>query len=171
VFHQDDGKELDWPRLKASLSDASTASIDIHSLSERHHDAQFFVSQVRGMLRSSEKPCALVVLTPSVSFDSGEDLQPIPTEGLTACHVVYIRYRTPVQPLNPFGPQTGARTHVPRVGGPGPRGPAAPDLIDQLEATLKSLNPKVFDVTTPGEMAKALADLEKSLQSLDRGRK
>ena len=171
VFRQDDKKELDWPRLKASLSDANTASIDIHSLSERHHDAQFFVSQVRGMLRSSEKPCALVVLTPPVAFDSGEDLQPIPTEALTACHVVYIRYHALVQPLNPFGPQTGARNHVPRMGGPMPRGPAPQDLIDQLEATLKPLNPKVFDVTTPGEMAKALADLEKSLQPLDGARK
>lgn len=171
VFRQDDGKELDWPRLKASLSDANTASIDIHSLSERHHDAQFFVSQVRGMLRSSEKPCALVVLTPFVAFDSGEDLQPISTEALTACHVVYIRYRTPTQPMNPFGPQAGARTHVPRMGGPMARGPAPQDLIDQLEATLKPLGPKVFDVTTAGEMGKALADLEKSLHPLDGARK
>jgi hypothetical protein len=171
VFRHDDGKDLDWPRLKASLADANTASIDIHSLSDRHHDAQFFVSQVRGLLRSSEKPCALVVLTPSVAFDSGEDLQPISTEGLTACHVVYIRYRTPAQPVNPFGPQTGARTHVPRMGGPMPRNPPAQDLIDQLEATLKPLGPKVFDVTTPAEMARALADLEKFRTTSEGSRK
>ena len=56
VFHQEDVQELDSPRLKASLGEANTASIDIHSLSERHHDAQFFVSEVRALLRASDKP-------------------------------------------------------------------------------------------------------------------
>lgn len=73
VFNQDDGRDIDWPRLKTSLREANTASIDIHSLSERHQDAQFFVSQVRSLLRTSEKPCVLVVLThlksrPSFTF-------------------------------------------------------------------------------------------------------
>jgi len=65
VFDQNDvhALDLDWPRLKASLGEANTASIDVHSLSERHHDAQFFVSQVRNLLRTSEEPCVLVVLT------------------------------------------------------------------------------------------------------------
>ena len=55
-FHQEEVHDLDWPRLKASLAEANTASIDIHSLAERHHDAQFFVSQVRSLLRNSENP-------------------------------------------------------------------------------------------------------------------
>ena len=35
------------------------------------------------------------------------------------------------------------------------------NLPDQLEATLKPLNPKVFDVETPDQMAGALAELER----------
>jgi hypothetical protein len=73
--NQEEVRDLDWPRLKASLGEANTASIDIHSLAERHHDAQFFVSQVRSLIRSSEKPCVLVVLTTPVAFESGEDLE------------------------------------------------------------------------------------------------
>ncbi len=89
AFDQTEVRDLDWPRLKASLREANMASIDIHSLSERHQDAQFFVSQVRSLLRASEIPCVLVVLTKSVAFESGEDLDPVSLEALPACRVVY----------------------------------------------------------------------------------
>jgi hypothetical protein len=103
VFHQDEVYDLDWPRLKASLGEANTASIDVHSLSERHHDAQFFVSQVRSLIRASEKPCVLVVLTTPVAFEAGEDLAPVSLEALPSCRVVYIRYRATVKAVRPFG--------------------------------------------------------------------
>jgi hypothetical protein len=167
VFHQDEVHELDWPRLKASLGEASTASIDIHSLSERHHDAQFFVSQVRRLLRASEKPSVLVVLTTPVAFESGEDLEPVSLEGLPACRVIYIRYRAPVQSIRPFGEQMGRRGRVSRIGGPMTRNRPPQNVIDQLEATLKPLGPKVFDVETPEQMTRALAEIEKTLLTSD----
>ena len=101
VFHQEEVQELDSPRLKASLGEANTASIDIHSLSERHHDAQFFVSEVRKLLRASDKACVLVVLTKPVGFESGEDLDPASLEALPACRVVYIRYQAPAERVRP----------------------------------------------------------------------
>jgi hypothetical protein len=165
VFHQDEVHDLDWPRLKASLAEANTASIDIRSLSERHHDAQFFVSQVRSLLRASEKPCILVVLTTPVAFESGEDLEPVSLEGLPACRVVYIRYRAPVESVRPFDQQMGGRERGPRMGGPTTRNRPPLDVVDQLEATLKPLNPKVFDAETPAQMTRALAEIEKLLTS------
>jgi hypothetical protein len=164
VFQQNEVHDLDWPRLKASLEEANTASIDVHSLSERHHDAHFFVTQVRSLLRTSAEPCVLVVLTAPVAFESGEDLEPISLEGLTACHVVYIRYRAPA-PVVPLGSQLGGRGRGSRMGGPATRNRPSQDVIDQLEATLKPLSPKVFDVSTPEQMARALADIEKALLS------
>lgn len=163
VFDQRDLHEgIDWPRLKTALGQADTASIDVHSLAERHHDAQFFVSQVRSLLRSSDEPCVLVVLTKPVAFDSGEDLAPVSLESLPACRVFYIRYRTSVQSVSPFGRQMGGRGRGGRMGGPmGNRLPQ--DIVDQLEATLKPLSPKVFDVETPEQMTRALADIEKAL--------
>jgi hypothetical protein len=162
VFDQSDVRELDWPRLKSSLSEANTASIDVRSLAQRHHDAQFFVSQVRGLLRASEKPCVLVVLTAPVAFDSGEDLEPISLEGLTTCHVVYIRYRARQMSLAPFAPQMGAPRRA-RMGSSAPGVRPAPETVDQLEATLKPLSPKVFDVSTAEQVSSAIADMRKAL--------
>ena len=102
VLRQDDGRELNWDRFKTALDESNTASIDIHSLSDRHRDAQFFVSRVRKAMTASEGPCVLVVLTPPVAFESGEDLAPISLEGLPACRVFYVRYREPVEiPVRP----------------------------------------------------------------------
>jgi hypothetical protein len=172
TFHQADVHDLDWPRLKASLSEASTASIDLHSLSERHHDAQFFVSEVRRLLRASQEPCVLVVLSSPVAFDSGEDLQPISLEALPACRVVYIRYRAAVHTNRPVERQMGGRGRGSRSGGQmsGPMGGdrRRQDVVDQLEATLKPLNPKVFDVETPEEIARAIAEIAKALPGLAR---
>ena len=38
-----------------------------------------------------------------------------------------------------------------------------PSVLDQLEATLKPLKPKVFDVETPEQMTRAFAEIEKAL--------
>jgi hypothetical protein len=163
AFHQDEVHDLDWPRLKDSLGESNAASIDIHSLSERHHDAQFFVSQVRRILRASEKPCVLVVLTKPVAFDSGEDLEPISLESLPSCSAIYIRYRGP-QPVNPpFDRQMRGRGRGPRMGRPTTVHRLAPDVFDQLEATVKPLRPKVFDVERPEQMTRALAEIQKAL--------
>ncbi len=163
VFHQDEARDLDWPRLKTALGEANTASIDIQSLSDRHHDAQFFVSQVRSLLRSSEQPCVLVVLTEPVAFESGEDLEPISLEGLPPCRVVYIRCSGPVPIVRPFGPQMGGRGRGSRMGGSMIRNRPYQQVIDQLAATLKPLSPRVIDVETPEQMARALAEIRKDL--------
>lgn len=105
IFQQGNEHDLDWPALKAALGEASTASIDVHSLAERHHDAQFFVSEVRRILRASVEPCVLVVLTSPVAFESGEGLEPISREALPACPAIYIRYRSQVQVIRPYGRQ------------------------------------------------------------------
>jgi hypothetical protein len=160
VFQQKDVHDVDWPRLKESLSEADTASIDVHSLSERHRDAQFFVSQVRSLIRASEQPCVLVVLTRPVAFDPGEDLDPISLEALPPCRLFYIRYHAPVQTPGPYA-QMGGRGRGSRMGGPMNRNRLPQDVIDQLEATLKPLAPRVFDVETPEQMAKALSEIEK----------
>lgn len=170
VFRQDDVHELDWPRLKPALGGANTASIDVHTLSERHHDAQFFVSQVRSLLRASEKPSVLVVLTQPVGFESGEDLEPISLEALPACRVIYVRYHAPMEHPNPFDQQTRGRARGGRMGGPMGTGTMTrnrpQEVVDQLEATLKPLSPKVFDVDAPEQVTKALAEVLKALGTL-----
>jgi hypothetical protein len=164
VFQQVDGQDLDWPRLRVSLGEANTASIDVHSLSEQHHEAQFFVSQVRSAIRDSSGTCVVVVLTKSVTFASGEDLQQISLEGLPACRVFYIRYHMGMGPFPPAsGPLMGGRGRGMRMDGPMGRNRLSLDMVDELEATLKPLSPKVFDVETPEQVTKAMTEIEKVL--------
>jgi hypothetical protein len=164
AFEQDQVHDLDWPRLEASLGVSNTGSIDVHSLQERHHDAQFFLSEVRSVLRASEGSCTLVVLAAPVAFESGEDLEPISREALPACSVFYIRYHEPRQrPVGPHDPRMD-RGRYGRFGN-GPLQNRLPlEVPDQLEGTLKPLSPKVYDVQTPDEVAKALSDIVKSLR-------
>lgn len=171
VFDQNDSHELDWPRLKTSLAESNTASIDLHSLAERHQDAQFFVSEVRKTLReSSDTPCVLVVLTKSVSFESGEDLRPISLEALPPCSVFYIRYQAMRERLRDLfsDERMGRRGMGGRRGGPMPGARRDEDGPDQLAATLKPLNPRIFDIETPEQMAKALGEIERALTRVER---
>jgi hypothetical protein len=120
---------------------------------------------VRKVLRASDKPdkpCVLVVLTNPVAFDSGEDLAPISLEALPACRVIYIRYHAPAERVRPVD-RMGGRGRGGRMGGGMGRTQRSQEIIDQLEATLKPLSPKVFDVETPEQMTKALAEIEKAL--------
>jgi hypothetical protein len=164
AFQQDQVRDLDWPRLEASLGVSNTASIDVHSLQERHHDAQFFVSQVRSVLRASEGSCVLVVLATPVAFESGEDLEPISREALPACSAFYIRYHEPRQrAVSPHDPRMD-RGRMGRFGNGPMRNRLPLEVADQLEGTLKPLSPKVYDVQSPDEVAKALSDIVKSLR-------
>lgn len=169
VFEQSDSRDLDWERLRSSLGQASTASIDVHSLSDSLNDAQYFVSEVRRLIRASgDKPCALVVLTKSVSFESGEDLDPVSLEALPPCRIIYIRYHA--QPnVNPMSAQMAGVGRRGRLGG-GPPGIGSPLMqpagFDQLASTLKPLSPKIIDVATPAEVTKALFEIQKTMLKL-----
>ena len=164
VFNQTEVRDLDWPRLKTSLGEANTASIDVHSLSERHHDAQFFVFEVRRLLRGSQQPCVLVVLSASVNFEPDENLDPISTEALPACRTIYIRGRAPVPSIFPFEGEMEDRSRGNRMGaGPMTRNRLGQSVVDQLEPTLKPLSPRVLDVETPEQMTRALAEILKAL--------
>jgi hypothetical protein len=113
------------------------------------------------------------VLTKSVAFEAGEDLAPISLESLPACRVFYIRYHIPAPFVPPFHHQMGDH-QMGRGGGRNshmdiPMNPhlRPRDVTDQLAATLKPLNPRVFDVQTPEQMMKALAEIRKALLTSD----
>ena len=163
VFQQEVPKAIEWPRLRTSLSEASTASIDVHSLSDSRRDAQFFVSEVRRIIRMSTQPCILVILTTGVAFEAGEDLEPISLEALSPCRVFYIRYRSPAPFMTPYEQQMGRGIRGGRMGGPMMNNHGAREAADQLAATLKPLVPKIFDVETPEQMARALSEVERAL--------
>ncbi len=92
VFHQDHVHELDWEKIKSSLSDATSASIDVKSLADRRHNAAFLVSEVTRRNTPAEAATrAVIVLSGPMVFDAEQDLQGIELKPSPDTRVFYIR--------------------------------------------------------------------------------
>jgi len=146
---------LDWEELKNALAETNPHMIDVGSLEKQKGDAQFFVKEIARRLeesRDAEAIHALIVLSAPMAFIHGEDLHPIEISADRNCKVFYLRYSPSARRVAPGPAPMMARR------GPGnvPLG-APPVADDSLERTLKPLNPRLFDVTTPAEFRKALA--------------
>ncbi|MCU1261522.1 MAG: hypothetical protein JWO80_4407 [Bryobacterales bacterium] len=168
VFRQEDVHELDWSKMRGSLAEATPGSIDVKSLEDRGHNAAFFVSEVaRRIASAGEKPPVVIVLSSPVEFEQGADLRPINVSAVES-RVFYIRYHAQSERrmIAARDPRMIGRA---RIGGPpgGRGGMQAPHVpIDQLEPTLKPLNPELFDVQTAEEFRKALASLMQEVSRL-----
>ena len=161
AFRQPIGQDIEWSRLKDALGDSTPASIDVHSLAERHREGPAFVNEVRRVLRGSSEPCVTVVLSAPVQFESGEQPDPLSGEGLPGCRVFYVRYENRPSP---------ALLGMPRMGGRmGPRPDVMmmrfPPVIDQIAPLLKPIGAKVFEVRTPDEMRRALGEILKAMRA------
>jgi hypothetical protein len=156
-FEQDSSGDLDWPRLKLSLAQADPNVIDVHSLENRGQNAQFFVTEVSRRIAAGGEPvCILIVLSPPVVFDHGENLHPIHTSNDLNCQAFYIRYysRSMGPPSAPPLPRSPSRRHsIP------PTHSVSGADLDSLEQTLKPLKPRLFDVYSPEQFRKALGAL------------
>ncbi len=171
MFKQDGVRALDWAKLGPALKEAGPNKIDIHALENRRQNAQFFVSQVSrriegGAAGKGEPLPILIVLSGPMEFASGEDLHPIEIGGKPDAQVFYIRYHwlPERQPINPFQQDQRRGRRGPLTQQPG-RGPLV-EPIDSLERTLKPLQPRLFDVYTPLEFRKALANMLDQISNL-----
>jgi hypothetical protein len=176
VFHQSKVHDLQWDNLKDAFAEDATGTIDVKSLQDRGRNAAFFVKEVSRRI-SADTPSgarhALIVLSGATEFAPGEDLRPIEATRPADCPVFYIRYYAPVPRREPV--YAGRRGGFGRgMGGvrSGMEGPAGQmhaersDTVDQLEKTLKPVSPRLFDVSTPEEMRKALAEIRDQIESL-----
>jgi hypothetical protein len=175
-FHQEEAAKIDWARLRAALLDNDPNQIDVHALENHEQNAQFFVSEVRKRLESTEsngdvplgisaEPArALIVLSGPMAFPKGQDLRPIEAAPEPGSRVFYICYYPPRPGVFTGTPSQqsglgrnmnrGLPRTVPEPGlGPG-RGPSTEDSLGR---TLKPLGPRTFDVMTPMEFRMALA--------------
>lgn len=172
MFHQEDMHVLDWPAFKGSLNEADAGTIDVKSLEDRHHKAEFFEAEVSRRMGAGATaklpgtpPVArvLIVLSRPMEFESGEDLQPIRLAPQPDCRVFYIRYHPRiVPPATPVPAAARARRMRPGLPPPARR----ETQVDQLEPTLKPLAPLLFDVETPEQFRKALAATLAGISSL-----
>jgi hypothetical protein len=177
-FTQEVTGKLDWTRLRGALLDNDPNSIDVHALENHEQNAQFFVSEVRKRLESTETngdvPLGLsadpvrvlIVLSGPMAFPKGQDLRPIEATPEPGVRVYYIRYfsppfRSPGEPTSEWIRPRGQRV-PPNIGAPA-RGPSTED---SLARTLKPLGPRTFDVTTPLEFRNALATIISEISKL-----
>jgi hypothetical protein len=162
TFRQEAIRQLDWARMRNALTADQVGTIDVKSLGDREHAVQFFLGEVGKRVRSAD---VVIVLTSSVRFEQGMDLEPLHAEGTPDCRVYYIRYHPP--PVRYI-----AQQQSPVLVRRGPALPGrgmtilGPPIIDQLEPTLKLLKHRLFDVQNPEEMRKALADLLAEISAL-----
>jgi hypothetical protein len=159
---------LIWDGLKGALTETSPHMIDVGSLEKRQGNAQFFVKEIARRVEDSQNSDALhvlIVLSAPMAFEQGEDLHPIQATAGRNCKIFYIRYTQ--LPARSF--TTGPAMMAQRRGGAGfPRTAAAPPPTDSLEKTLKPLNPRLFDVTSPVEFRKSLATMMEEIEHLSR---
>jgi hypothetical protein len=173
-YSQTEVKALEWERLKAALVENDPNTIDVHALENHEQNAQFFVSEVRKRLESTETngdvplglqaepKRVLIVLSGPMAFPKGQDLRPIEAAPEPGTKVFYIRYLPPRLP-----PMIGAPAMARRGQGPPiPMPPRGSPTEDSLARTLKPLAPRVFDVVTASEFRSALAAILGEISAL-----
>jgi hypothetical protein len=141
---------------------------------EGHRDPPVAESSGNSNPGSREPVSAVIVLSSPMMFPKGTDLHPIQAEENADCPVFYIRYHTPLEhrvvsyllPTSPVPQRTtvgrSSRVATPETSGPTTVTsvePFSPEEADALENTLKPLRPRLFDVATPEQFRKALAEI------------
>ncbi len=162
TFRQESVHEPDWPKMRGALGETTPGAIDVKSLEDRSHNAQFFVSEVQRLAHEAGKDGLVVVLSGAVEFASGQELR-VPQPAPGSAHIVYIRFQTQIRRLALMPPD--ARMGRVGMGRPavlnGPR-----PTIDQLFDKLKPLQPELVEVRSPDEFRKALAGLMAEISRL-----
>jgi hypothetical protein len=164
TYQQEHAGPLDWLIANASLQEVNPGLIDVKSLENRQHSAQFFLDQVDRQLQLKRPQTVLIILSSAVEFGPGQEMRPVVPDPAANAKVFYIRYLTPY-PMNP-----GAAGPAGRMGGRRGNGfpPARPSLapFDQLAGLLKPLDPHLYEVSSPEQFRKALAAILAEISKL-----
>ncbi len=149
-------KPLDWSKLRPALLEADPNKIDVHQLTDSHQNPQFFVEQVRRRLKS-EAP--LIILSGPIAFAPSDDRRPIELEDKVQPRVFYLRFHPlPVRRNidERFGRENNRRGVMRDQS---PNGLLTQEPPDSLTALLKPLLPHVYEIYSPEQFRKALAEI------------
>jgi hypothetical protein len=184
-LEQEDVRQLNWPSLKNALLQANPNMIDAEALKHHEESAQFFADEVARRLAPPSPVRVAIVVSPSVEFTAGQVPASVHLQHDPDLHVFYIRLASvrmdaPFAALTPpVGRRAGEPAPIPGApaGSPGATGdrwdanemPVRVTITnDQLARALKPLEPRVFDVATPGEIRKALGAMLREIESFCR---
>ena len=138
-FQLGDSRQLDWTNFAAALHESTnTQTVSTETLLGNKTGGAFFRNSVNQILADSVEPMrVLIVITSSLRFERGSDLQPLKLQGDCRCRVYHLRFRHSVN-----------------------------DVFDDIEKLLKPLRPKTFNLVTAEDLRKALAGIIRDLEQL-----
>jgi hypothetical protein len=171
AFEQTLTDKLNWRELKPALTEAEPNKIDVAALENRQYNAQFFLSEIqRRFVDSIDTKQVLIILSGPMAFDKA-DITPIQELDKSGGKVFYIRFHPMIarSQSTPFvfgGADEGrGRGGSGRTGRGGRMNPGLPPS-DELFNLTKPLHPRLFDVTTPEEVRKAIATILSEISRL-----
>ncbi len=160
LFRQPQVHSLDWPKLRPALLQADPNKIDVRELSESHANPQFFVQEVR---RRIQTEAALIILSGPIAFAGSDDRRPLELEDKPLGRVFYIRYHpSPARRNIEEFPERRRRGGLSQS----PSALLAQEPPDSLANLLKALQPHIYDVYTPDQFRRALAEVMKEISRM-----
>ncbi len=140
-FEQRDLEHVDWPSLLDALKEAQSPAIPAEALQGSRSNGAFFRDFLNQQLTSDNSEVdplrVIIVVSSPLLFERGSDLNPIQLEGDCRCRIYHLRFRLNIN-----------------------------DVFDQLEKLMKPLRPRTFNVTSPSDLRKALAEITQELSEL-----
>jgi hypothetical protein len=141
LFEQNDFESVQWPVLMDAMEKAQSPEISAADLEDRKNNGAFFREFLSDRIDSDgseDKPLRVfIVVTSSLLFENGSDLNPIVLEGECNCRVYHLRFRLNVN-----------------------------DVFDELEKLMRPLRPRTFNLMTARDLRKAIAVIIEDLENL-----
>ena len=124
----------------AALKKAQSPELSAEALQGSKNNGAFFrefLSRRINAEDSNASPRVLIVVTSSQLFQRGSDLTPLQIEGDCRCRVYHLRFRLNMR-----------------------------DVFDEIEKIIKPLHPRTFNLVTPRDLRKAIAEIVEDLEKL-----
>jgi hypothetical protein len=144
IFEQQNMRRLNWPALKEAVEKKQAGVVDIEDMKAQRERAAFFrtfleerLAEPAGRPGSDDPIRVFIVVGSGILFPGGSDLKPVTPPEDCRCRVYYLQY------------------FVGRV-----------NFWDQLFNLMKPLRAKRFQVVTPRDMRRALANLLAEIRAL-----
>jgi hypothetical protein len=138
-FEQRDLRQLDWSTLAGTFPKAADASkVTLDALQNRKERGVFLRKTLSDRLdQPGDALRVFVIVSGSVTFESGSDLSPVVVKGDCRCRIYHLRFRVTMD-----------------------------DSYDDLEKLLKRLHSKTFDIQSAHDLRYALAEIVHDLEIL-----
>ena len=141
IFEEPSIHGPNWQSLMEALKKAQSPELSAQALQGSKNNGAFFREFLSQRINSEGfdgSPIrVLIIVTSSQLFQRGSDLTPLQVEGDCRCRLYHVRFR-----LN------------------------MADVFDEIEKIVKPLHPRTFNLITPRDLRKAIAEIVADLEKL-----